>query len=301
MTAKDIIRDYLKEHGFDGLCCTHCDPCGCGLDDLAPCGNDGILDCEPAYKRPCKGEEGGDCFTTERPKAQPAPAEQGEGLVCPRCKGDGQFYYGDPESPEVAQCEECEGTGRLLASRPQHEDPLGFDALRQDIDERGEFRPQSEQAKDAQELAVLINETVHYDKTFPDLECWSIDVVKTETLIEASFQARLASAREQGEATMDAKRCAVLAWRSNDRPGGMDWIDTAAIVIENFAKRYAERKVEEMRAALDEAEGPLTQYVIQHPKWTPLNGVEQDPYGSHKALEMLRAALAPSAEGKEKA
>jgi hypothetical protein len=46
---------------------------------------------------------------------EPAPAEQREGVICPRCNGDGQLYYGDPESPEVAQCEECEGTGRLLA------------------------------------------------------------------------------------------------------------------------------------------------------------------------------------------
>ena len=64
----------------------------------------------------------------------------------------------------------------------------------------------------------------------------------------------LASAREQGEATVDAKRCAVLVWRSNEHPGGMDWIDTAGGVIEDFAKRYAERRGEEMREALELAE-----------------------------------------------
>jgi hypothetical protein len=33
-----------------------------------------------------------------------------------------------------------------------------------------------------------------------------------------------------------AKRCAVLAWRSHEHPGGMDWIDTAAAEIERFAQ-----------------------------------------------------------------
>jgi hypothetical protein len=53
----------------------------------------------------------------------------------------------------------------------------------------------------------------------------------------------------------------------------------------------AEGEVKALREALVAAELPLSLFVIQHPKWTPLNGVEQDPAGSHKALEMLRAAL----------
>jgi hypothetical protein len=47
MTVKEIIIDYIKQHGFDGLCDLEC---GCGLDDFAPCGD--VRDtCEPAYKR----------------------------------------------------------------------------------------------------------------------------------------------------------------------------------------------------------------------------------------------------------
>ena len=47
MTCKDIIIAKLKELGADGLCC---EDCGCGIDDLFPCGED-CLDCVPAKRR----------------------------------------------------------------------------------------------------------------------------------------------------------------------------------------------------------------------------------------------------------
>jgi hypothetical protein len=97
--------------------------------------------------------------------------------------------------------------------------------------------------------------------------------------LDRQGQARLAAESKVAELTRQAERNA-------------SWIQTISA-----ERDEAERKVEEMRAVLIEVEGPLTQYVIQHPKWTPLNGVEQDPYGSHKALEMLRAIIATPAEG----
>ena len=49
MTIKQIIRKYLDENGYDGLCLPDLE-CGCGLDDFAPC-PDGINEeCEPAYR-----------------------------------------------------------------------------------------------------------------------------------------------------------------------------------------------------------------------------------------------------------
>lgn len=36
MTVLEIIVEYLKEHGYDGL---YSDNCGCELDDLMPCGS----------------------------------------------------------------------------------------------------------------------------------------------------------------------------------------------------------------------------------------------------------------------
>jgi len=54
MTVGEIVKQWLEEHGCDGLC----DPdaeCGCGIDDLNPCG--GLCDdCIPA--RRVEGEVG---------------------------------------------------------------------------------------------------------------------------------------------------------------------------------------------------------------------------------------------------
>ena len=49
-TVKNIVIEYLKHHGFDGLLSPRGD-CGCVLDNLAPCG--GIKKgCQAAYKVP---------------------------------------------------------------------------------------------------------------------------------------------------------------------------------------------------------------------------------------------------------
>lgn len=47
MTVEDIIIEWLKANGYDGLCS---DCCGCGLDGLAPCCDD-PMECKPAYRR----------------------------------------------------------------------------------------------------------------------------------------------------------------------------------------------------------------------------------------------------------
>ena len=79
MIVSEILKEYLKTNGYDGLLCPDV-PCGCALDDLAPCNNGNIMDCKPAYKIVCLGEkckehcEGYDgtildgCYTTEKPK-----------------------------------------------------------------------------------------------------------------------------------------------------------------------------------------------------------------------------------------
>jgi hypothetical protein len=47
-TVKDIVREYLEAHGYDGLCSYEC---GCRLDDLFPCCGCG-MDCVPGHKIP---------------------------------------------------------------------------------------------------------------------------------------------------------------------------------------------------------------------------------------------------------
>ena len=60
--VKDILKKWLSEKGFDGLCNPEAE-CGCGLEDLIPCG-EACDDCEPAkFKscQDCKSEPNADC------------------------------------------------------------------------------------------------------------------------------------------------------------------------------------------------------------------------------------------------
>lgn len=65
MSAKidipEIIRRWLEENGYDGLSCSDGDDvCGCGIDNLFPCGAlwEGINEeCRAAYKH-TKEKEG---------------------------------------------------------------------------------------------------------------------------------------------------------------------------------------------------------------------------------------------------
>ena len=44
----EIVAEYLIVNDYDGLCMPDME-CGCGVDDLRPCGECLCL-CEPAYK-----------------------------------------------------------------------------------------------------------------------------------------------------------------------------------------------------------------------------------------------------------
>ncbi len=63
-TLKTIVADYLRAHGYDGLCRMDC---GCALDDLMPC--DIVCDhCRPAYNHPKQAKRNGSTIhmTTRR-------------------------------------------------------------------------------------------------------------------------------------------------------------------------------------------------------------------------------------------
>lgn len=50
MTIKEIVREYLEAHEYDGLAG---DECGCGGDDLYACGTPDMAYCEAAYRNVC--------------------------------------------------------------------------------------------------------------------------------------------------------------------------------------------------------------------------------------------------------
>jgi len=52
MNAKEIVKKYLIENGYDGLCAYDC---GCYLEDLVPCGED-MSECVPGYKIIVQGD-----------------------------------------------------------------------------------------------------------------------------------------------------------------------------------------------------------------------------------------------------
>jgi len=52
----DIVRQYLRREGYDGLAGPYC---GCLVEDLAPCGE--IGGCRPGYKRVCRGCDADGC------------------------------------------------------------------------------------------------------------------------------------------------------------------------------------------------------------------------------------------------
>lgn len=91
MTVKEIVKEYLEENGYDGLCT---DNCGCHKDDLFSCGEGCGVDCEPGHKQNC-----GDCSSKE----QCGGPVNGCGLI-----DDGTFciFKKTPEEVDLYRAEE---------------------------------------------------------------------------------------------------------------------------------------------------------------------------------------------------
>jgi len=62
--VKEIVANYLRLYGYDGLCCPAYE-CGCFLGDLMPCDgpNPG---CVPGYA--AKNDDGDDIIQQEKPR-----------------------------------------------------------------------------------------------------------------------------------------------------------------------------------------------------------------------------------------
>ena len=74
MTVTDILTEWLKANGYDGLVADDAE-CGCELKDLAPCS--GPWDtCRPGYRGPDPENEGGWAMYPTKQAAEEAKAEQ---------------------------------------------------------------------------------------------------------------------------------------------------------------------------------------------------------------------------------
>jgi hypothetical protein len=76
-TYTDLLKPWLKEHGYDGL--YNNEECACRVDELAPCGwSPDVCECLPGHWHPwrpgcedgchleCDREKGGWCMRPER-------------------------------------------------------------------------------------------------------------------------------------------------------------------------------------------------------------------------------------------
>ena len=76
MKVREILAQWLGEHGYDGLVNQDAD-CGCGLDDLIAC-DDACHDCGPAYRGPA-GDGSADFWMYPTREAAQAAQENGDG------------------------------------------------------------------------------------------------------------------------------------------------------------------------------------------------------------------------------
>lgn len=70
VNVASIVRAWLKEHGYDGLY-SPSEECGCGVDDLFPCGYCQEGECMPAYRYPDPEGELDLVYGPEKPKETP--------------------------------------------------------------------------------------------------------------------------------------------------------------------------------------------------------------------------------------
>lgn len=73
MQVTEIVKDWLKSHGYDGL---YTDECGCRIEDLAPCGGEGMSECCAGVYKPCDPKTGFDYFIGPK---EPTPESSGAG------------------------------------------------------------------------------------------------------------------------------------------------------------------------------------------------------------------------------
>lgn len=102
MNVKEIVAEYLKTNGFDGLHAE--DQCGCRLDDLIPC-DDACGSCTAGYLLP--GDEDSPWYIGEKlaPEIAEAVANvltTGKAVPCVKCGSKNIKCRGS-----IWNCEDC--------------------------------------------------------------------------------------------------------------------------------------------------------------------------------------------------
>jgi len=66
MTVKEIVREYLKTHGYDGLFNEESE-CACVFSNVILCEAENLRDCEAGYLFPCGcGDERHFCIRAKK-------------------------------------------------------------------------------------------------------------------------------------------------------------------------------------------------------------------------------------------
>jgi len=73
--VREIIKEYLIKHGYDGLYETKHNECACEVDDLIPCDGE-CADCAPGYKITCNNLE--ECYFGDYPHWHIVPEKKNE-------------------------------------------------------------------------------------------------------------------------------------------------------------------------------------------------------------------------------
>lgn len=98
--VKEICKDWLQTHGYDGLCN---DECGCRIDDLMAC-SDMCESCEAGYLLP--GDADAEWYIGTKKPAQNTDAGNllatGKVTACPTCGSNNVKCRG-----AIMNCEDC--------------------------------------------------------------------------------------------------------------------------------------------------------------------------------------------------
>ena len=106
-SIKEIIEDFLRENGYDGLYNIE-NECGCEVGDLFPCGNPHEIDCRAGYKQPCRiCDQNCDFHIGPKKECLMVMIEDGDLNLWWECSYCNQKFKDDSKFEENEKCPNC--------------------------------------------------------------------------------------------------------------------------------------------------------------------------------------------------